>query len=164
MLWLCLILNYTALYPTLSCHDFDDNYIFCLHFYQKSPSWRNTPGIIKQNFHKRFNINRSSVWDGAVGGFQRASYDPNLRMSVKFSDDMGKNEESVDLGRPRREFLRLSSPLPCHLCSKEKKTRKPWLLTVQVLPVSLELVIFLACSTCIYVIWAVRMMILKKDI
>ncbi|XP_076141258.1 uncharacterized protein LOC143123864 isoform X2 [Alosa pseudoharengus] len=55
----------------------------------------------------RFNINRSSVWDGAVRGFQRASYDPNFRMSVKFSDDMGKNEESVDLGGPRREFLRL---------------------------------------------------------
>ncbi len=28
-------------------------------------------------------------------------------MSVKFSDDMGKNEEGVDLGGPRREFLRL---------------------------------------------------------
>ncbi|KAA8594383.1 hypothetical protein FQN60_005217, partial [Etheostoma spectabile] len=26
---------------------------------------------------------------------------------VKFSDDMGRNEEGVDLGGPRREFLRL---------------------------------------------------------
>ncbi|MGH0125029.1 UNVERIFIED_CONTAM: hypothetical protein FKN15_077247 [Acipenser sinensis] len=28
-------------------------------------------------------------------------------MSVKFSDDMGELEEAVDLGGPRREFLRL---------------------------------------------------------
>ena len=28
-------------------------------------------------------------------------------MNVKFSDDLGWNEEAVDLGGPRREFLRL---------------------------------------------------------
>ncbi|MED6240040.1 hypothetical protein ATANTOWER_015161 [Ataeniobius toweri] len=28
-------------------------------------------------------------------------------MNVKFSDDFGKNEEAIDLGGPRREFLRL---------------------------------------------------------
>lgn len=55
----------------------------------------------------RFNINRSAVWEGAIRGFKRLSYEPNLMMSVKFSDDMGKNEEGVDLGGPRREFLRL---------------------------------------------------------
>ncbi|CAM4493866.1 unnamed protein product [Leuciscus chuanchicus] len=55
----------------------------------------------------RFNINRSAVWEGAMRGFKRVSYDPNLMMCVKFSDDMGRNEEGVDLGGPRREFLRL---------------------------------------------------------
>ncbi len=39
--------------------------------------------------------------------FQRASYDPNLMICVKFSDDTGRNEEGFDLGGPRREFLRL---------------------------------------------------------
>lgn len=47
------------------------------------------------------------MWEGALHGFQRLSYDPNLMICVKFSDDMGKNEEGVDLGGPRREFLRL---------------------------------------------------------
>ncbi|XP_059201469.1 uncharacterized protein LOC131981267 isoform X1 [Centropristis striata] len=55
----------------------------------------------------RFNINRAAVWEGAIRGFKRSSYEPNLMMSVKFSDDMGKIEEGVDLGGPRREFLRL---------------------------------------------------------
>ena len=40
-------------------------------------------------------------------GFQRVSYNPNFMISVKFSDDMGRNEEGIDLGGPRREFLRL---------------------------------------------------------
>lgn len=55
----------------------------------------------------RFNINRANILDGALRGFRRATYSPNKRMSVKFSDDMGKLEEAVDLGGPRREFLRL---------------------------------------------------------
>lgn len=38
---------------------------------------------------------------------KRPSYETNPMMSVKFSDDMGKNEEGVDLGGPMREFLRL---------------------------------------------------------
>ncbi|XP_053281200.1 G2/M phase-specific E3 ubiquitin-protein ligase [Pleuronectes platessa] len=55
----------------------------------------------------KFNINRSAVWEGAVRGFQRVSYNPNFMICVKFSDDMGRNEEGIDLGGPRREFLRL---------------------------------------------------------
>ncbi|XP_053192741.1 uncharacterized protein LOC128376917 [Scomber japonicus] len=62
---------------------------------------------INVNQRCRFNINRSAVWEGAIRGFKRSSYEPNLMMSVKFSDDMGKTEEGVDLGGPRREFLRL---------------------------------------------------------
>nr|XP_023666308.1 G2/M phase-specific E3 ubiquitin-protein ligase-like [Paramormyrops kingsleyae] len=55
----------------------------------------------------RFNINRSSVLDGAVQGFRRVSYNPKYQMCIKFSDDLGMDEEAVDLGGPRREFLRL---------------------------------------------------------
>ncbi|XP_062401837.1 uncharacterized protein LOC134092781 isoform X2 [Sardina pilchardus] len=55
----------------------------------------------------RFNLNRSCVLDGALRGFKRLSYSPQYQMTIKFSDDMGVNEEAVDLGGPRREFLRL---------------------------------------------------------
>ncbi|CAM4609845.1 unnamed protein product [Leuciscus chuanchicus] len=55
----------------------------------------------------KFNINRSSVLDGAIRGFKRGTYDPCHTISVRFSDDMGVPEEAVDLGGPRREFLRI---------------------------------------------------------
>ena len=55
----------------------------------------------------KFNINRSAVWEGAIRGFQRVSYDPNFMIFVKFSDDMGKFEEGIDLEGPRREFFML---------------------------------------------------------
>ncbi|XP_059409391.1 G2/M phase-specific E3 ubiquitin-protein ligase-like [Carassius carassius] len=55
----------------------------------------------------KFNINRYTVLDGAIRGFKRGTYDPCHTISVRFSDDMGIPEEAVDLGGPRREFLRL---------------------------------------------------------
>ncbi|XP_041833621.1 uncharacterized protein LOC121634773 [Melanotaenia boesemani] len=55
----------------------------------------------------KFNINRTTVLDGAIRGFKRGTYDPCHTISVRFSDDMGVLEEAVDLGGPRREFLRL---------------------------------------------------------
>lgn len=45
--------------------------------------------------------------DGAIRGFKRGTCDPCNTMSVRFSDNMGVHEEAVDLGGPRREFLRL---------------------------------------------------------
>ncbi|XP_039467422.1 uncharacterized protein LOC120439971 [Oreochromis aureus] len=62
---------------------------------------------INQQKKCKFNINRSTVLDGAIRGFKRATYDPCHTISVRFSDDMGVPEEAVDLGGPRREFLRL---------------------------------------------------------
>ncbi|XP_034073724.1 uncharacterized protein LOC117547245 [Gymnodraco acuticeps] len=62
---------------------------------------------ISANSRCKFNINRSAVLDGAFRSFNRATYDPNATMNIKFSDDLGRNEEAVDLGGPRREFLRL---------------------------------------------------------
>ncbi|KAL0973680.1 hypothetical protein UPYG_G00209440 [Umbra pygmaea] len=55
----------------------------------------------------RFNINRADVWEGAVRGFKRSSYDPSTDMVVKFTDDEGQTEEGVDTGGPRREILTL---------------------------------------------------------
>lgn len=55
----------------------------------------------------RFNINRSCVLDGAIRGFRRLTFNPCNTLSVKFSDDKGTSEEAIDLGGPRREFLRL---------------------------------------------------------
>lgn len=40
-------------------------------------------------------------------GFKRLSYNPTYQMCIRFSDDTGMDEEAVDLGGPRREFLRL---------------------------------------------------------
>lgn len=54
-----------------------------------------------------FNINRSTVWEGALRGFRRNTYSPTKRISVKFTDDVGHSEGAVDIGGPRREFLRL---------------------------------------------------------
>ena len=55
----------------------------------------------------RFNINRANVWDGALRGFKRSTYDPTNGMMVKFSDDGGQIEEGLDSGGPSREFLTL---------------------------------------------------------
>ncbi|XP_028975450.2 E3 ubiquitin-protein ligase pub3 isoform X3 [Esox lucius] len=62
---------------------------------------------ITQQKRCKFNINRSTVLDGAIRGFKRRTYDPCHTISVRFSDDMGVPEEAVDLGGPRREFLTL---------------------------------------------------------
>ncbi|KAI9520680.1 hypothetical protein NQZ68_015600 [Dissostichus eleginoides] len=62
---------------------------------------------ISGNSRCKSNINRSAVLDGAFRSFNRATYNPNATMNIKFSDDLGRNEEAVDLGGPRREFLRL---------------------------------------------------------
>ncbi|RVE59730.1 hypothetical protein OJAV_G00191430 [Oryzias javanicus] len=71
--------------------------------------------------NSKFNINRNTVLDGAIRGFKRGTYDPCNTMSVRFSDDMGVHEEAVDLGGPRREFLRLLiEALPNLKCLKDK--------------------------------------------
>ncbi|XP_056456076.1 G2/M phase-specific E3 ubiquitin-protein ligase-like isoform X2 [Gadus chalcogrammus] len=55
----------------------------------------------------RFNINRANVWDGALRGFKRSSFDPTGSLLVKFTDDIGQTEDAVDTGGPTREFLTL---------------------------------------------------------
>ena len=55
----------------------------------------------------RFNINRANVWDGALRGFKRSTYNPTFAMRVRFTDDVGQSEEALDTGGPTREFLTL---------------------------------------------------------
>ncbi|XP_014834669.1 PREDICTED: G2/M phase-specific E3 ubiquitin-protein ligase-like isoform X1 [Poecilia mexicana] len=63
--------------------------------------------MIKSSSLSRFNINRANVWDGALRGFKRASFNPFNEIFVKFTDDEGQAEDGVDNGGPKREFLSL---------------------------------------------------------
>ncbi|KAL2089685.1 hypothetical protein ACEWY4_014373 [Coilia grayii] len=62
---------------------------------------------ITDHTKSKFNISRSNVLDGVLRGFKRGSYQPQNGIMVRFSDDLGFTEEAVDLGGPKREFLRL---------------------------------------------------------
>lgn len=62
---------------------------------------------VKKTSCSRFNINRANVWDGALRGFRRSSFDPTCSLMVKFTDDAGLTEEALDSGGPTREFLTL---------------------------------------------------------
>ncbi|XP_059183628.1 G2/M phase-specific E3 ubiquitin-protein ligase-like isoform X2 [Centropristis striata] len=62
---------------------------------------------ITNTSYSRFNINRANIWDGALRGFKRQSYDPSHEILVKFTDDEGRAEDAVDTGGPKREFLTL---------------------------------------------------------
>lgn len=53
----------------------------------------------------RFNINHGNVLDRAIHGFKCASYDLSHEILVKFTDDEERNEDGVDTGGPKCEFL-----------------------------------------------------------
>ncbi|XP_066516189.1 uncharacterized protein [Hoplias malabaricus] len=55
----------------------------------------------------RFIVNRANVWEGAVRGFRRASYDPARDIVVKFTEDKRQRKHAVHRGDPNREFLTL---------------------------------------------------------
>ena len=55
-----------------------------------------------------FNVNRRRLLDGATRAITRKSFQEDGRISVKFSDDIGKSEGAIDAGGPTREFLRLA--------------------------------------------------------
>ncbi|XP_051809340.1 uncharacterized protein LOC127535413 isoform X2 [Acanthochromis polyacanthus] len=62
---------------------------------------------INNTSYNRFNINRANIWDGALRGFKRPSFDPSHEILVKCTDDEGHTEDAVDTGGPKREFLTL---------------------------------------------------------
>ncbi|MGH0136307.1 UNVERIFIED_CONTAM: hypothetical protein FKN15_032348 [Acipenser sinensis] len=55
----------------------------------------------------RYNITRRNVWDGTVRAMSRPNFSPTKQMDIKFTDNEGISEGAVDLGGPKREFLRL---------------------------------------------------------
>ncbi|XP_051780721.1 uncharacterized protein LOC114647572 [Erpetoichthys calabaricus] len=57
---------------------------------------------ILPNKVSKFNINRGDLWEGALRGFKRQSYDPTYTMLVKFTDDYGVNEDGIDAGGPKK--------------------------------------------------------------
>ncbi len=89
---------------------------------------------INSNKTCKFNINHAYVLDGAVRGFTRLSYNPNNRMVIRFSDDKGNYEEDIDLGGPRREFLRLLlvALMQSSMFEVKKRTVSTWLLIPKV--------------------------------
>ncbi|KAG9263169.1 G2/M phase-specific E3 ubiquitin-protein ligase-like isoform X1, partial [Astyanax mexicanus] len=79
----------------------------------------------------RFSINRANVWDGAIRGFKRSAYNPSYDMLVKFSDDVGQTEDSIDTGGPKREFLTLLLDAIRTRRVFEGRTPRPTLLLLQ---------------------------------
>ena len=53
------------------------------------------------------NIRRGHIWEDACRSLTRKRFDPRAGISVCFADDFGNHEGAVDVGGPRREFLRL---------------------------------------------------------
>lgn len=53
------------------------------------------------------NIRRGHIWEDSCRCLQRKRFCPNAIISVCFADDFGNSEGAVDIGGPRREFLRL---------------------------------------------------------
>ena len=53
---------------------------------------RNLATIINFDEISKFNISRSNLWDSAVRGFNRKSFSPTKKISVKFMDDIGQPE------------------------------------------------------------------------
>ena len=67
----------------------------------------NLSSIITDSETCKFNISRNHIWEGAKRALNRKSFNPQNKLSVKFTDDMGISEGAVDLGGPAREFFTL---------------------------------------------------------
>ena len=55
----------------------------------------------------KFNVVRANLFDSAKRALNRKRFDPCHKVSVKFMDDVGSSEGTVDLGGPKREFFTL---------------------------------------------------------
>ena len=53
------------------------------------------------------NVRRSAIWVDTCRQLMRKRFSPYNRISVKFADNEGNSEGAVDVGGPKREFLRL---------------------------------------------------------
>ena len=53
------------------------------------------------------NVRRRHIWEDSCRCLQRKRFSRSAIISVCFADDFGNSEGAVDIGGPRREFLRL---------------------------------------------------------
>ena len=53
------------------------------------------------------NVDRADVWSSTLETFQRPNFSTYDRIRAKFTNYLGQSEEKIDMGGPRREFLRL---------------------------------------------------------
>ena len=67
----------------------------------------NLSSVIRESEISKFSISRNHIWEGAKRALNRKSFNPQNRISVKFTDDMGISEGAIDLGGPAREFFTL---------------------------------------------------------
>jgi len=68
----------------------------------------NLSSVITDSETCKFNISRNHIWEGAKSALNRKSFNPQNKLSVKFTDDMGISEGAVDLGGPAREFFTIA--------------------------------------------------------
>lgn len=54
------------------------------------------------------NVRRGAIWTDACRQMTRKRFSPGSTISVKFADSEGNSEGAVDIGGPKREFLRMA--------------------------------------------------------
>lgn len=64
---------------------------------------------INKDETSHFNISCNHLWEGSKRALNRKSFSPNKKVSIKFTDDIGKFEGAVDLGGPAREYFTLAT-------------------------------------------------------
>ncbi|XP_076135801.1 G2/M phase-specific E3 ubiquitin-protein ligase-like [Alosa pseudoharengus] len=114
--------TYTQLYAPILIEDDDDDVddeaggVFAVPSHNERPEDSGISAVelirelavgIDHTIVNRFNITRSNVWDGAMRGLKRSTFQDKADFYVKFSDDAGLFEDSIDTGGPKREFLSL---------------------------------------------------------
>ena len=63
--------------------------------------------VMTTNEITHINVRRSEMWRDTCRLIRKKRFCPSAQISVKFADDDGRSEGAVDIGGPRREFLRL---------------------------------------------------------
>ncbi|CAH3133273.1 unnamed protein product [Porites lobata] len=65
-------------------------------------------GQLNREHSSHINVRRSAIWSDTCRQMSRKKFSPGNNISVKFADNVGTSEGAVDVGGPKREFLRLA--------------------------------------------------------
>ena len=63
---------------------------------------------LEENETTLINVRRGAIWTDTCRQMTRKRFSPRRNISVKFADSEGNSEGAVDVGGPKREFLRLA--------------------------------------------------------